>query len=198
MDSLLKRDSNATRCYAWEAIAFPVSPQLAPDMTRILVAQVHADIIRLIGDGAAHPNPDVRFDIRRDGLAAGRWGMMRFGANGAELETVLHEIGHSLTWNGRYLYELASQKNTGARLKGVRAHLDFVLCNEGHGPKFVACLLALMQRYGGTDISRAVRLAREGFSYGMRSRDGTRKVHSGVKLPLDMPTLEYWQRVLCK
>jgi len=197
MDSLLKRDTHATRCYAWEAIAFPTSPHLAPDMTRMLVAQVHADIIRLIGDGAAHPAPDVRFDIRRDGMAAGRWGMMRLNASGAELETVLHEVGHSLTWNGRYLYELAAQKNTGARLKGVKAHLDFVLCDQGHGAKFVSCLLALMQRYGGTDIRRALRLAQQGFTYAMH-KNGTRTVHADVRLPVDVPTLEYWQRVLCK
>src|SRR5262249_22804771 len=138
-DSLLKRDSNVSHCYAWEALAFPNSPKLEPIWCGILIQQVHDDVIRLVGQGAAHPRPQVLFDIQTDGSAAGKWGVMRFNKDGAIMETVLHEIAHSLTWSGTQLYNLARQKNSGSRLLGIQHHLDFVLCNMGHGPRFVAC-----------------------------------------------------------
>ena len=160
----------------WEAIAFPDTAHLAPDVVRALVYCVHSDVIRLVGVGAAHPNPRVLFNHREDG-AAGKWGSMRFPKDGADLETVLHEIGHALTWNGIELIDLSMRSHVGAKLRAVQHHLSYVLTDEGHGPRWRSCLLALMQRYAGANI----RLPIEMMS------------HWG--LTVDRVVLEYWQRL---
>jgi len=173
-----KPDVSATACYMWEAVAFPDDRQqhLAPEMVVSLVRLVHSDVIRLVGAGAAHPDPRVQFDYRKDG-AAGKWGSLRFQEHGADIETVLHEIGHSLTWNGNELIDLAMRSHVGAKLRHVQHHLSYVLTDEGHGPRWRSVLLALMQRYAGTDIRFALELLTDG------------------GLTVDRVALEYWQRL---
>jgi len=176
-----KPDVSAQACYMWEAIAFPNDRQqhLPPDMVTALVSLVHSDVIRLVGAGAAHPNPRVQFNHREDGaaVAAGKWGSLRFQAHGADIETVLHECGHALTWNGIQLIDLTMRSHIGAKLRHVQHHLSYVLTDEGHGPRWRSCLLALMQRYAGANI----RLPIEMMS------------HWG--LTVDRVALEYWQRL---
>jgi hypothetical protein len=173
-----KPDVSAQDCYMWEAIAFPDSPHLKPEHVIQLVQLVHSDVVRLVGAGAAHPSPEVYFDCPHDG-AAGRWGAMRFQPNGADIETVLHEVGHSLTWNGNELMALAVKSHTGQKLAFVQHHLSYVLTDEGHGPRWRSVLLALMERYAGADIRRPLALL----------------TGDEINLTVDKVTLAYWQRL---
>ena len=170
------RDTHKTAVYRWEDAAYGFTPLLDPAMAQALIALVHSDVIRLVGDGAAHPAPTVLFDRRNDGASA-RWGVLHFNPRGARLETVLHEIGHSLTWNGQELFDLAARKLAGAKLAYVQHHLSFVLCDRGHGPRYVACLIALMERYAGRSHVMPLRCAK------------------AREVPVDDVALDYWRRI---
>ena len=193
-DSLFKRDA-PMQCYVWEYWAFPNSPHCDRQTIETLCKLVHADIIRLIGPESVHCDPAVQFTTRIDeGCAAGKWGSLAFHPDGATLETVLHEIGHSLTWSPIRLHALDRAKTSGRALVGVQRHLDTVLCNEGHGPRFKACLLALMERYAGTCPAEPLRLARDGFKYrDMQAKGNAPAPWRVITADVDLGAFQYWR-----
>jgi len=189
----MKSDRGRLRCYAWEQRALPDGPHCDQATVRALVALVHSDVTRLVGPGAAHDTPIVNFLIRREGAASARWGALNFHPKGATTETVLHEISHSLTWCRRYLATINNLRQQGSDPHGVLRHLDQVLCEEGHGPRFKACLLGLMERYCGTDIGHALNVAQDGFRYAGTARAPLKAGPATVRVKIDMAALAYWR-----
>lgn len=217
MARLIQRDVQKSKCYAWERLAYRPDGKTPPSLHSreviALVERVHADVIAR--GGYAHHAPVVKF-TKRTGYACARWGHLNFTRGQASLDTVLHEIAHSLTWCPAELRAAHAQTLTGRALSAAEQHILRTACNQGHGPRYLACFIALMERYAGFDIGAPLILT-AGFDMagwgpwqrtpagtGVRS-DGTQfsawamqrtRVTKRARLQVDTVALQCWRWLL--
>lgn len=206
----MARDTQQSKVYTWEKIAYPgylTDTKLTPSQVRSLVAQVHADVN--CAGGVAATTQVVKF-TKRAGGACALWGSLNFTPNNSSLAVVLHEIAHSLTWcpNTQRLPLYGTKQEADRVCATLRRTLD----DEGHGPRFVACMIALLERYAQKAPGPAIQTARL-FQYevlgayrtvrtetladgGLRvfQRRSTEIKSGSVKVDLD--ALSYWRRLL--
>lgn len=153
----MARDSQRAKVYAWEKIAYPgyLTDRLLTDMgVRHLVRRVHDDVNR--AGGIAALGQTIKF-TKRAGGACASWGNLNFTPRKTSIYIALHEIAHSLTWNPRLKDSVYETKSLADH---ARQHFQTCLDNQGHGPKYVACMLALIEKYAGNPAAPAVNLAR--------------------------------------
>src|SRR5580704_11608912 len=152
----MARDMQKQLVYAWERKLIPgymkTNPLEVPDV-RALIRKVHDDV-RAAG-GFAHEAPVVQFN-KRNGSACASWGLLKFTPGYHTVELVLHEIAHSLTWNFMRSRLAMRTNSTDPLLLHARARF----CSQGHGPRYVACFIALLERYAGYQADASVALAR--------------------------------------
>ena len=194
----MARDAQKALVYAWEKQFCPgywtANPVEVPEV-RALIRKVHADV--LAAGGFAHEAPVVQF-TKRSGAACASWGILKFTPGKHSLEVVLHEIAHSLTWNiPSYL---------------AAAHGRKVSCSMGHGPRYVACFIALLERYAGKSVDHALILA-QSFAYqtpgpwrtvSQKADGGSRTTYMRQRemvtkrgrVQIDMAALAYWRDLL--
>lgn len=117
----MARDSQRSRCYAWEKKHPALKPLWsAKSMTKDeVIALVHR-----VCDELGRHRPRILFTKRRGGACASRW-EMNFTPTRMPPILVIHELAHVLT----YPYE----------------------CKEGHGAVYMGCYIALLEAYFGFD-----------------------------------------------
>lgn len=219
MSRIFPRDSQRAKVYAWEHLAYPklwAEESLHSREVVALVNRVHEDVIDAGGHAAF--SPEVRF-TNRSGRACASWGKLTFTRGKTSRILVLHEIAHSLTWHPRE-YRTARAKLDAAQaagsattfLTGEQQHILRTGCNQGHGPRYVACFIALAERYAGADAAEAATLA-AGFSVAgwgawksdrawSEQRGGfveikTRgRVTKRARVAIDPVALQFWRQLL--
>ena len=205
----MARDIQMRLVYAWEREAYPgyfdKARSVGVPEARELIRKVHADV--LAAGGFAHEAPVVKF-TKRNGSACASWGRLKFTPSMLTPEIVLHEIAHSLTWNPTASRE-AMRWSKNLRTPMID-HALRRLCTQGHGPRYVACFIALCERYAGHSADAALALARgfhyqawgpwrtvraqaEGGSPYMRERAKVTKFGS---VRVDAEALAYWRALL--
>ena len=205
----MARDIQMRLVYAWEREAYPGYFDKARSMVvpeaREMIRKVHADV-RSAG-GFAHEAPVVKF-TKRNGSACASWGRLKFTPSMLTPEIVLHEIAHSLTWN--YEATRVAMRLPRGQRGPLHEHALRRFCTQGHGPRYVACFIALCERYAGHSAELALSIAR-GFKYQawgpwrtvraqaeggtayMRERATVTKFGS---VRVDMDALAYWRALL--
>ena len=196
----MSRDIQMRLVYAWERKAYPgyfdSARSLEVTDVRALVKRVHSDVLR--AGGYAHEAPVVQF-TKRNGSACAKWGLLKFTPGRVSPELALHEIAHALTWHW-HASQSAMRTNADDPLT---IHARKLFCTQGHGPRYVACFIALCERYAGHSADRCVELARS-FDY-----EVWRMVHTGNgmmqqrqyvtkrgSVRIDMAALAYWRALL--
>lgn len=144
----MANDRQRSVVYAWEREVFPnlfTEDYLTVEEVRSLILHI-CETAR--GNGRKARAPVLRLTGRNGGGCA-RWDRImlpspnsRGGKNGYPRLLVLHEMAHVLTYGTPDT--LAADP-------------------EGHGPRFVACYLALVERYSSRDTATALQRAQEGF-----------------------------------
>jgi hypothetical protein len=145
------RDVQMSLVYAWQKVAYPKfwESKLLNSEVRALVNKVHQDVI-LAGGWAVH-TPEVKF-TKRAGGACASWGRLNFTPHQSTLYLVLHEIAHSLT----YLTSKARRELLPTKGEDFKRHVDRYVDVQGHGPRYVACLIALVEKYAGCPSDTAL------------------------------------------
>lgn len=165
---VFRRDAQRARVYAWERIAYPgfiTARKLTSPDAQVLVYRVHADIIARGGYAPNYPPISIKFTKRRGGACAS-WRQMNFTRGAITLDLVLHELAHTLTWcpwervSAFHRVDDARYAGVPEAISPLQRHLLEHGCDQGHGPKFVACFIALMERYGDRPASAALAVAR--------------------------------------
>jgi hypothetical protein len=194
------RDSQQAKVYAWEEIAYPgykTRDRLTPVEARDLVRRVHADV-RAAG-GAAPRNISIKFTKRNGG--EGDWSVVKFSRTHLPLCHVLHEIAHTLTYAAQ---EVVLPTYVEACI--ARDQLDA----QGHGPKFVACMIALFEKYARRPVAPAVQTARFFKMSSITTRYKNLKTGQGhivrhryherftkfTSIQIDEEALRYWRNLL--
>lgn len=151
----MARDTQRAKVYAWERIAFPgflTTNKLTPRETRELIARVYADVAAA---GGHAPDPVIKF-TKRAGSACASWRQLNFTPRNITLALALHEIAHSLTYDSLSLHFALRQLSVApSELSPFQSHALERFCDQGHGPRYVACYIALMERYAGHDPDKA-------------------------------------------
>jgi hypothetical protein len=127
----LARDNQRQRVYEWEKKVFEKEwkdTSLTNEATVKLYNRILTDV------GRNPKNVSIRFTKRTGGACASR-NMANFTPGRCMPILVLHEAAHTLT-----------RFNPDLRVDDA----------QGHGPQYVACYLALIERYLGVDIKRAL------------------------------------------
>lgn len=203
----MARDSQRSKVYAWERVAYPgmfTERKLTALEARQLVQRVHQDVIAI--GGFADANPVVKF-TKRAGGACASWGNLNFTRGSITIDLVLHEVAHSLTWNPSVL-RLADAFTTSPLGK----HALAFFCDQGHGPRWVACFIALQERYNGRNVEAALQTAHffryQGWgpwkTVNTRLSIGGRKIYDRVRtkeikfgsIKVSAAALEYWRLLL--
>ena len=204
----MARDIQKHLVYAWEREAYPgyfdKARSVGVPEAREMIRKVHADV-RSAG-GFAHEAPVVKF-TKRNGSACASWGQLKFTPGLLTPELVLHEIAHSLTWNFEAMrVALRLPKD---QLGPLHDHAVRRFCTQGHGPRYVACFIALCERYAGHSAELALSTAR-GFKYqawgtcrrlraqagGMSYMLERAKVTKFGSVRVDLEALAYWRALL--
>jgi hypothetical protein len=206
----MARDAQRHLVYAWERVACPTfgkpDEAVTPSVVRAVIRRVHADVI--LAGGFASDAPVVKF-TKRNGSACASWGMLKFTPTRLNMWLTLHEIAHSLTFNPRV--SQVAMRNRCDRTP-IQDHALRFLTLEGHGPRYVACFMALLERYAGLDLDHMLSLARS-FRYqalgpwrivrqqsdatGRVSLYRTREpVMRTGSIRVDMTALSYWRNLL--
>jgi hypothetical protein len=204
----MARDTQKALVYAWEKQFCPgywtTNPVEIPEV-RALIRKVHADV--LAAGGFAHDAPVVKF-TKRSGSACASWGILKFTPGKHTLEVVLHEIAHSLTWN-HVTMTLALRSNS---TDPLMQHARKLFCRMGHGPRYMACFIALLEHYAGRSVDAALALARD-FNYqapgpwrivSQKADGGSRTTYMRQRemvtkrgrVQVDMAALAYWRDLL--
>lgn len=193
----MARDVQRGKVYAWEKVAYPdykTRDLMTKEQVCELVRRVLTDVNQ--AGGIAPPRLVVQFTKRKGG-ACGSWRNLNFTPGKVTRHTVLHELAHALTWD-----------------YPARALIDKQFDAEGHGPRFVACLIALAERYAGFPAGPAVQTAHffrmetwgpwyiariEELGDGRRLRHKQRdKVAKFASVKISREMLRYWQDLLAK
>jgi len=162
---MTKRDTQMRKAYCWESLAYERENRihLSNEDTTRLIYLVH-DEVRIAG-GYAEPRPTVDFNLRRNACA--KWGELHFAPTPA-LATVLHECAHSLTWRPSKLAMAEHIRATApSELTDEQLHMLDRFDRQGHGPNWVSCFVALMEKYAGSRVDYALAYAD---SFMMRSK----------------------------
>lgn len=193
----MARDTQRQAVYDWEKHTFGNIWEDRP-LTRSeimsLVHRIHLDV-RKAGGVAAAPW-EIKFDWSKRKGACANFGYFNFSAK-STFHVALHEIAHSLT--------MRSYATMGKEMQ--------VYDDAGHGPRFVACLMALTARYKACDLDHMIRTTKDFPStewgpkrieimpdrqgnlarYSVRTRQETRK-----RIVYSPAALNYWLVLLSK
>ena len=190
----MARDVQLKKVYAWEKLAYPgywTDGLLTREGVRALIWKVHQDV-RDAGGVACEPRLiDIKFTKRKRGSACASWGSFNFNPTCMPVCLVLHEIAHSLTWGTPDLPRRDA---------------------EGHGARYVACMIALLEHYAGRPAEPAIKLAgwfemagppRRGALKGIETRPDGRKfaVYEAIQttrqtsVSISAVALQYWRGI---
>ncbi len=204
----LARDSQRGKVYAWERVALPgftTRNRLATDEVRALIARVQGDVEA--AGGFVNRQAAVKF-TKRTGGACASWRVLNFTPGRTSHELVLHELAHHLTYDtcGQIVAEKTARE--GGELDAFQQHALRHFDGQGHGPRYVACYVALLEHYAGKDVGTLLRACRSftmetwgpwhvvrgtptGGAYKSRSR-----ITKTVTVKVDVYALAYWRRLL--
>lgn len=213
---IIRRDVQKSLAYGWERAAYPgylTERRLGTMAANYLVLQVHRDVIA--AGGFALPSPVIKF-TKRTQVGCARWGFLNFSPRQLTTDVVLHEIAHSLTFSSPMLHgaheRLRAAGYDKAKLSPLDRHALLWFCNQGHGPRWVACFIALQERYNGRSAEAALEAAAH-FTYeawgpkrifdvtisenGRKTWRWERKrVQKTGRLTVSREALQYWRALL--
>lgn len=206
----MARDTQMSKVYAWERLAFPsfaTKHPLKRYETQTLIYRVLADVKAA---GGHTPTPIIKF-TNRNGSARGSWFTLNFTPTRISLHLAIHEIAHALTWCPPIRVSAEVRAGLKQELTALERHLLDYGCNQGHGPKYVACYIALLERYADADVDALLDRARRfmmlgwgpwrvvgtvekgGQTFRQKQRH---KVVKPASVKVDRRALDYWRNLL--
>lgn len=146
----MARDSQRSKVYKWEKKLF-ASQWKEPSLTQ--EGAVNLFNACLLAGGRDPAQYSIKFTKRKGGACAGTR-EANFTPGRLPPIIVIHEAAHALTW--------------------FRHQEPAVMDNQGHGPRYLSCYLALIERFLNLDIGEALVSLTKGFEEIRRVR-----VHTG-------------------
>ena len=142
----MSRDNQKSVVYAFSQKVWPdyaTSHRLTPERAHRLIMKV---MIELRSVGMVHANPAIDVTFRKKNGGEGGPMCIKLTPTYLPVRHVLHEVAHALTLGAT-----------------CPRHLR---CEEGHGPRFVACMIALYEAFiPGDDWQRPMSMANAGITY---------------------------------